>query len=273
MGTPAVSRRIQALEDALGVSLFERRPSGARLTEAGEQFLADASRLLREVRAAEERAREAGSGAIGKLVIGTYFSASKGRFRDALLRFVGRHRRVELLVIEGDREQLLSDVRRGRTDVAILLGPHDEPGLERLGLWQEAGMIALPVTHRLVEAPLLGWWDLAGETFIVTPRGSGPETRAKVEALLPREHSASFAVHDVGREAMFNLVGAGLGIAVLAESASGVSYPGVVFRPVGDKTGRTMVEAAAYWDPERDNPASRRFLSLLRATQASRDGG
>jgi DNA-binding transcriptional LysR family regulator len=69
---------------------------------------------------------------------------------------------------------------------------------------------------------------------------------------------------------MFNLVGAGFGVAVLAESASGASYPGVVFRPVGNETGPTMVEAAAYWDPKRDNPALRRFLAQLRASQGSR---
>ena len=64
----------------------------------------------------------------------------------------------------------------------------------------------------------------------------------------------------------------GLGVAVLAESASGASYPGVVFRPVGNETGPTMVEASAYWDPKRDNPALRRFLAQLRATQGSRAG-
>jgi DNA-binding transcriptional LysR family regulator len=267
-----VSRRISGLEDELGVSLFERRSSGVRTTAAGARFLEAARRMLAELDGATGAARAAGSGLIGQLVVGTYFSASIGRFRDALLRFIGRHRRVELSVIEGGRDELLSDLRRGRTDVAILLGPHDEPGLDRLALWQEAGMVALSSQHPLAEAPLVQWRDLAGETFIVTSRGSGPEARATVQGLLPRRHTARFAAHDVSREGMFNLVGTGLGVAVLAESASGASYPGVVFRPVGDETGPTMVEAAAYWDPKRDNPALRRFLAQLRATQESRGG-
>ncbi|WP_242531131.1 LysR family substrate-binding domain-containing protein [Roseococcus thiosulfatophilus] len=228
--------------------------------------------MLAELDGATGTARAAGSGLVGRLVAGTYFSASTGRFRDALLRFAGRHRRVELSVIEGDREELLSDLRRGRTDVAILLGPHDEPGLDRLALWQEAGMVALPEPHPLADARLVLWQDLAGETFIVASRGSGPEVRATVQNLLPRGQPARFAPHDVSREGMFNLVGTGLGVAVLAESASGASYPGVVFRPVGDGAGPTMVEAAAYWDPKRDNPALRRFLAQLRATQRSRAG-
>jgi DNA-binding transcriptional LysR family regulator len=268
----AVSRRLRALEDGLGVSLFERRPSGVKLTEAGERFLADATRLLDEVRDAASRARDAGSAATGRLVIGTYFSASIGQFRDALVRFVEQRPKIEVWLREGGRHDLLAAVRRGNVDVALLLGPDEEPGLDCLALWQEAGMVALPERHRLAGRSIVPWQNLAGETFIVTSRGSGPEARAKVEALLPAGHGARFAAHDVGREAMFNLVGTGLGVAVLAESASGASYPGVVFRPVGNETGPTMVEAAAYWDPKRDNPALRRFLAQLRATQRSRAG-
>lgn len=271
----AVSRRLRALEDGLGVSLFERRPSGVKLTEAGERFLADATRLLDEVRDAASRARDAGSAATGRLVIGTYFSVSTGRFRDSLVRFLRQRRRIEVWLREGGRHDLLTAVRRGNIDLALLLGPNEEPGLDRLALWQEAGMVALPERHRFADRSLVTWRNLASETFIVTPRGSGQEALAKVETWLPAGHGARFAAHDVGREAMFNLVGAGLGVAVLAESASGASYPGVVFRPVGDETGPTMVEAAAYWDPKRDNPALRRFLALLRATQepSSREGG
>jgi DNA-binding transcriptional LysR family regulator len=228
--------------------------------------------MFAELESAKGAARAAGSGLVGQLVVGTYFSASIGRFRDALLRFVGRHQGVDLSVIEGDRAQLLGDLHRGRADVAILLGPHDEAGLDRLALWQEAGMVALPERHPLAGDGLVLWQELAGETFIVASRGSGPEVRATVQSLVPHGHTARFAAHDVGREGMFNLVGTGLGVAVLAESASGASYPGVVFRPVGDKAGPTMVEAAAYWDPKRDNPALRRFLAQLRATQGSRGG-
>jgi DNA-binding transcriptional LysR family regulator len=45
-----ISRRLHSFEDGLGVSLFERRPSGVKLTEAGAEFLPDAGRLLDETR-------------------------------------------------------------------------------------------------------------------------------------------------------------------------------------------------------------------------------
>lgn len=56
---PPVTRRLAALEDELGVALFERLPRGMRTTAAGERFVARARAIL----AALDQARaEAGSG-------------------------------------------------------------------------------------------------------------------------------------------------------------------------------------------------------------------
>jgi LysR family glycine cleavage system transcriptional activator len=52
----AVSQRIKALEAALGVKLFERRPNGLRLTEAGQSYLLDTRPAIQRLRAATRRA-------------------------------------------------------------------------------------------------------------------------------------------------------------------------------------------------------------------------
>jgi LysR family transcriptional regulator, hypochlorite-specific transcription factor HypT len=57
---PAFSRRIRSLEDAIGVPLFERTPTGVRLTAAGEQFDRGAADLLRRLATLVSEAREAG---------------------------------------------------------------------------------------------------------------------------------------------------------------------------------------------------------------------
>jgi DNA-binding transcriptional LysR family regulator len=56
LSPPAVTRAITALEDRLGTRLFLRTTRSVRLTEAGRRFLADAQRILQEIREAEETA-------------------------------------------------------------------------------------------------------------------------------------------------------------------------------------------------------------------------
>jgi DNA-binding transcriptional LysR family regulator len=66
----AVSRRVSDLEDALGVSLFERSPRGVRMTNAGALFIEDAREALRHLQVASRMATEAGRGGVGRLRIG-----------------------------------------------------------------------------------------------------------------------------------------------------------------------------------------------------------
>lgn len=57
---PPLSRQLQNLEDELGVKLFERRPRGIRLSQAGETFLVHARDILARVDAARLAVGSAG---------------------------------------------------------------------------------------------------------------------------------------------------------------------------------------------------------------------
>ena len=57
LSQPAMSRRIDLLEREIGVPLFDRIPSGVRLTDAGETFLPYARQVLAAARDGAEAAR------------------------------------------------------------------------------------------------------------------------------------------------------------------------------------------------------------------------
>jgi DNA-binding transcriptional LysR family regulator len=68
----------------------------------------------------------------------------------------------------------------------------------------------------------------------------------------------------ISRDNVLSMVGAGRGVALLHQGGTGITYPGVVYREVHGADGPVEVVNVACWVPTNDNPALRRFLSLLK---------
>ncbi len=96
-----LSRRVRSLEDAIGVSLFERRSTGVRVTTAGRRFLNTGRSALAELGAAVRTAGSAGRGAEGCLHIGVLASLASMFAREATTAFGTRHPEVEVEIAEG----------------------------------------------------------------------------------------------------------------------------------------------------------------------------
>src|SRR5262249_61714211 len=74
LSQPAISRRVQLLEQELDAPLFERMRAGAILTEAGRAFLPHAEALLASMRDGIEAVgalRDPGRGTITLAIVGT----------------------------------------------------------------------------------------------------------------------------------------------------------------------------------------------------------
>ena len=87
----AVSRRVRALEDELGVSLFERHRTGVRVTDAGARFLQQAREALAQLDHASKIAGVAGRGVTGQLRIGILSSMGAGFLRELIQAYSERH--------------------------------------------------------------------------------------------------------------------------------------------------------------------------------------
>jgi len=259
----AIGRRVRALEDVLGVSLFERTPAGVRLTSAGARFFEQARVGLRQLDDAVQTAGAAGRGVIGHLNIGILSSMAAGFLREVMRAYRARHADVAMHILEGASREQVALVRKSQLDVAFVLGVPNLPSCEVTQLWTEHIFVALPQGHILCDCSEITWESLRDEKVILCQSELGAAIHDRlIMRLAQLGYSPWIERFDVGREALMHLVALGLGVSFTSEATVATQFPEVTFRPIAGDAAR--ISFSAVWLPNNDNPAFRRFLSLAR---------
>ncbi len=133
---PPLTQQIQALERALGVTLFVRSTRRVELTPAGTAFLDGARRALAEATRAGELARRAGRGEFDTLRVGFSDAAAMNVLPGAVTRFKQSNPAVHLDLHEHVGAGPLDEaVRRDVIDVAVTRGPVSDIGLRFPAQW------------------------------------------------------------------------------------------------------------------------------------------
>jgi LysR family hydrogen peroxide-inducible transcriptional activator len=230
---PTLSAQLKKLEDYLGVQLVERQPKNVTLTEAGEQIVSRARRILE---ASDEVMTLAGA----------HRDPLAGRFRVALLPTIGPYLlprvaqsirkslpRLELRLYEYQTAQMLEKLAAGEIDVGILALPVDLDGIEARELYAEAFTVAMPDQHRLTKRDSIRVEDLKGETLLLLEDGHCLRDQAL-------EVCSRIGLHDqqdfraTSLETLRQMVATGAGVTLLPELASRGAYGnarGVSIRP------------------------------------------
>ncbi|MFF7209680.1 LysR family transcriptional regulator [Streptomyces sp. NPDC008238] len=150
---PPLSRAIARLERRMGVVLLERTSRRVGLTPAGEVFLEDCRRLLRELDGAVDRARRAAAPA--RLVLAVRPGTGSGLLAELIRSYDGA---APELVFTYDRVGALRD---GTADLALLcVGTDDLTGLGAVEVAEELPVALLPRDHRLAGRPEVTTADL-----------------------------------------------------------------------------------------------------------------
>lgn len=259
----AVSRRIRSLEDTLGVSLFERYHGGVRITAAGARFFDRARSALIQLDHAVETAAAAGRGENGHLRVGIFSSIATGFLRELIRTFCEQHPDVALQISEVASPDHVALIRKGRLDIAFVMGTPAVPNCETAQLWTEPVFVVLPQGHVLCAREEIEWEALRDEHFILRQSDPGPAIQDYViKRLANLGYRPSVRRFDVGRETSMHLVGLGLGVSLTSGATIASSFPGVEFRRIAGATD--VIPFSGVWSPKNDNPAFRRFLSLGR---------
>lgn len=260
---PALSHQIKLLEQELGVELFERSRSGARLTEAGEIFILRARRALAEMDAAREEIAALNGLTAGRLVLGAMQALAGLDLPRLIAAFHAAYPGVDVSLREESARDMLTLAARGEIDLAIAALDVEPPaGLEAIPLVREPVLVAMPAAHPLAALETVPVPQLRGETFIFFKPGTG------LRAVSDRAAEQAGFVPHVGfqtssHDRLLALVSEGLGVAFVPASAVSDPPPqGVAVRPASPAIDRTV--GVAWRAGHRHTPAASAFLALLR---------
>ena len=149
---PAVSKRVQQLEETLGVALFDRVGRRVALTEAGRALLPRARRLLNDAREMRRLVADLDGSVGGRLVMGTSHHIGLHRLPDPLRRFTRRYPEVELDIRFMDSEAACHAVEIGDLELAIVtLPPEPLPRLRLEPVWDDPLCFMVGRDHPLAE--------------------------------------------------------------------------------------------------------------------------
>lgn len=212
---PAVSAQIKALEDELGVTLFERVSSGMVLTAAGRKLLPAAEKVLEAAQSLRMRAKAIQGEIVGRARVGTVSDPEFTRIGEFLARALDAHPLLDVEIHHEVSGIAFEKVRDGELDASFYYGSLEHADVTGVPLLNYAYRIVGPAAwgDRLRHA---SWEELVQMPWILAPKVS--TLRSLVEDLFAKRGSSPALRVEADNEAvMRSLVVAGGGVAVMRE--------------------------------------------------------
>jgi LysR family hydrogen peroxide-inducible transcriptional activator len=211
---PTLSTQLKKLEDELGVQLIERAPRTVMLTPVGSDIVVRARRVLADIEQMRETARRTADPEAGSVRLGLFPTLAPYLLPHVVPKIGARFPRLELLLVEEKTEVLLTRLREGRLDAAILALPLHEDWLQVERLFEEPFLLAVPNGHALARRDDLKLAELSREHLLLLEDGHCMRDQAlAVCALAGAGEKDGFRATSL--ETLRQMVAAGVGITLL----------------------------------------------------------
>lgn len=237
LGVPqsSLSRRLRAVEKALGLSLFQ--PVGRRiaLTPQGRDLFEQVSGPMRALNDAVTSVRDNADPERGLVRFGFPLSLGPVSIPALLADFHERAPRVRLQLVQAHGEALADHIRDGHLDLAVMIpAPND---LRCTAMGQQRIRLVVPSTHRLASREQIEASELSGEPFIANPRSYHlrqiTDSWCAKAGFTPR---VAFEITEF--DTLRSLVAHGMGIALLPDAET--AQPGLASVDLVDAPDRTI---------------------------------
>ena len=264
----AVGRHIRLLEQSLGAQLLLRTTRKVTLSPDGEALLGEARALLAQADDLGRRFRERGRKRSQLLRVGAIDTAAAGLVPELLQDFRKHRPDVTVQLVEDKTVRLLPKLLSGRLDLAFVRPPDTIDGrIDRLMLFHETPVVAVPARHPLAQKSRLFVKTLADQPLIVPDRSSRPHSHDLTIKLFAQAGLRP-VISQVAEEkqTIVSLVAARVGLAIVPRWASRLAVSGVRFVPlvVKDAEAMNILPLAAAWLHDASDPLRDDMLTVLR---------
>lgn len=216
----SASARVIGMEQALGSPLLERLPRGIRPTPAGHALAHHARLVLEQMeRLRGDLRAHARGGLRGHIRLLSNTAALEEHLPDALARWLVANPGVSIDLADRESRDVALGVAAGQAEIGVLADFADVDGLQTFTFRTDRLYAALPPGHPLAGAASLAFAELLDGDLIAPPPGSalGDHLGARA-ARLGRAFAPRVRLH--GFDAICRMVGHGVGVAVVPETAA-----------------------------------------------------
>jgi DNA-binding transcriptional LysR family regulator len=263
---PALSRRVQDLEDEIGVDLLKRSPRGVTLTAEGKLFLEKTRQLLKLADESVEQVRALARGQFGSLHIGYAPSPTVEILPPALAAYQKAFPNVNVLLHDGSRREIVDGLQDGTLQLAVIpyIVNMKAEGIEFEPLRSYPYCVALAPSHPLARLKAIPLDKIANEPLVGFARHDYPDYYPFVERIFrPLGGTPRIAVECDGASSLITAVETGRGVSIAMSVFKIVTGKRLVLRPVADSTEVIPVGIARAKNGDV-TPAGEKFCEFLR---------
>jgi len=213
---PTLSIQLKKLESELNVKLFHHLPNKLRITERGDLFLQETTRVLEAVEKARAAVSYQTDDLTGKVSISMGSDIAK-YFAPRIALLIKRYPRLAISILARSSRETLSLVLAGEVDIGIGRFKSTPRGIHRKKLLENSVWLVFPRNHPLSRRRNIGLKEVAAFRIITLTRNS--ETRKLIDSVFHRNRIAPEKMLEVGTcQSAIDFVRLGLGVALVHDA-------------------------------------------------------
>ncbi|PRX54273.1 LysR family transcriptional regulator [Flagellimonas meridianipacifica] len=215
---PALSRQIQNLEEEIGAKLFDRSKRQIVLTESGDYFKREISKVLEQITQIAQRTNEIDKGDAGTITIGHASSAMHSIIPSLLQNLNQGNPNLKVSLLEGSNQFIFDRLESNEADFGFVPNALVPSNFDAVEIYRENYFLILPQEHHLDENSFRDLGDCRNEDWILHPQ----EGYGYMERILQIINGFGYLPNIVHRSpntsSVLRMVSAGLGITMMGKS-------------------------------------------------------